>query len=236
MLKLATTLVRGALAEAEEAVFDANAIRLLAQHLREAAAALEHSKKELACAMAYRTSEARAAASLANRISELEASAIAAIRDNRHDLAGEVATAIATTEDEHRERLAVIERFDADIARLRELTDHGRKRLLALRRGLEMARVQEALSRAGANGRRAAVLGTGALREAETTLARIKERQTREEDVHAALEALDREASAQGLDNHMANIGFGPPQRTLASDVLARLEAKAAAALAQSAG
>ena len=52
MLKILSTLVRGAVAEAEEAVFDANATRLLAQQLREAAAALEHSKKELACAMA----------------------------------------------------------------------------------------------------------------------------------------------------------------------------------------
>ena len=229
MLKILGTLVRGAVAEAEEAVFDANATRLLAQQLREAAAALEHSKKELACAMAYRASEQRAAASLDSRIAELEASAIAAINGGREDLAGEAATVIAATEDERRERHDAIVRFDADIARLRLLTEHGRKRLLELRRGLEMARVQEALHRAGANGRRAVVLGTGALRDAESTLARIKERQTGAEDMHAALEELEREASAKNLDDRLADAGFGKHKRTQSSDIMARLKAKAAA-------
>lgn len=230
MLKILSTLVRGAVAEAEEAVFDANATRLLAQQLREAAAALEHSKKELACAMAYRASEHRAVASLDARIAELETSAVSALQGEREDLAAEAATVIAAAEDERRDRRAAIERFDADIARLRQLTEHGRKRLLELRRGLEMARVQEALHRAGANGRRAVVMGSGALRDAETTLARIKERQTGAEDMHAALEELEKEATGQSLDDRMADAGFGPRQRTPATDVLARLRAKAAAA------
>lgn len=234
MLKIFTTLVRGAVAEAEEAVFDANATRLLAQQLRDAAAALEHSKKELACAMAYRASEQRAADSLDARIIELEASAVSAIQGGREDLAGEAAAVIAATEDERRDRREAISRFDADIARLRQLIDHGRKRLVELRRGLEMARVQEALHRAGANGRRAIVLGSGALRDAEHTLARIKERQTGEEDVHKALEDLEREASAKSLDDRMADAGFGPAKRTSSNDVLARLKAKAAAPTAGS--
>ncbi len=233
MLKILSTLVRGAVAEAEEAVFDANATRLLAQQLREAAAALEHSKRELACAMAYRASEQRAATSLDSRIAELEASAIAAIQAGREDLAGEAATVIAATEDERRPRREAIGRFDADIARLRQLTEHGRKRLLELRRGLEMARVQEALHRAGANGRRAVVMGTGALREAEQTLARIKERQLGDEDMNAAMEELERDASAKSLDDRLADAGFGAAKKTASADVLARLKAKAATSASQ---
>jgi phage shock protein A len=229
MFKIFTTLVRGAVAEAEEAAFDANATRVLAQQLRDAAAALEHSKRELACAMAYRASEHRAAASLDTRIAELEASAVSAIGAGRDDLASEAAAVIAATEDERHDRRAAIARFDTDIARLRQLTDHGRKRLLELRRGLEMARVQEALHRAGANGRRALALGSGALREAEATLARIKERQLGDEDMHAALEELEREATATSLDERMAAAGFGPSRKTAASDVMARLKARASA-------
>lgn len=229
MLKIFTTLVRGAVAEAEEAVFDANATRVLAQQLREAAAALEHSKKELACAMAYRASEQRAVVSLQARIAELEESAVSAIEAGRRDLAEEAATVIAATEDELRDRRDAIARFDGDISRLRQLIEHGRKRLLELRRGLEMSRVQEALHRAGANGRRALAMGTGALREAETTLARIRERQLGDGDMHAALEELEREASAKSLDDRLADAGFGKSRRTSPGDVLARLEAKAAA-------
>lgn len=230
MLKLVTTLVRGAVAEAEAAVFDANATRLLAQQLRDAAAALEHSKKELACAMAYRACESRASDGLDARIGELEASAVSAIQGGREDLACEAAAVIAATQDERNERRAAIARFDVDIARLRQLIEHGRRRLQELRRGLEMARVQEALHRAGANGRRTIVVGTGALRDAEGTLARIKERQTNDEDVHAALEELEREASACNLDDRLADAGFGPRLRTPPHDVLARLKAKAASA------
>jgi hypothetical protein len=67
MLKTITTLIRGSIAEADEAVFDANATRILSQQLRDAAAALEHSKRELACAMAHRASEGRAIEALDKR-------------------------------------------------------------------------------------------------------------------------------------------------------------------------
>ncbi len=228
MIKILTTLVRGAVAEAEEAVFDANATRVLTQQLREAATALEYSKRELACAMAYRASEQRAVDSLDARAAELEAGAVAALQAGRDDLGQEAAAAIAATEDERRDRRAAVTRFDADIARLKQLIEHGRNRLADLRRGLEMARVQEALHRAGANGRKAVMSGTGALREAEATLARIKQRQAGEEDMHAALEELERESSGRTLDDRLAAAGFGPNPKTAASDVLTRLKAKAA--------
>ena len=121
MFNILTTLVRGAVAEAEEAVFDANAIRVLEQQLRDAAAALELSKRELACAMAHRSSEARAVDALTKRIEELETSAVDALNGGRDDLAGEAATVIAATEDERRARNDAAKRFDLDIARLKQL-------------------------------------------------------------------------------------------------------------------
>jgi phage shock protein A len=223
MLRILTTLMRGAAAEAEEAVFDANAIRILEQQLRDAAAALEHSKRELACAMAHRASEARAVEALDTRIAELETSAAAALAGNREDLAQEAATIIAANEDERAERRAAIERFDVDIARLRQLADDGRRRLTDLRRGLEMARAQEALRRAGANGRRALATGTGALRDAEATLQRIREQHMKCDDVAAAQEELERAGTQKDLDQRLAEAGFGPGLKTKPSDVMARL-------------
>jgi phage shock protein A len=152
MLKLLTTLARGAAAEAEEAVFEANAIRVLEQQLRDAAGALEHSRKELACAMAHQASEARAVGALQARIVELEQSGADALTGNRNDLAQEVATVIAANEDELKERRTAVARFDIDILRLKQLSESGQRRLAELRRGLEMGRAQEALRRAGANG------------------------------------------------------------------------------------
>ena len=188
MLKILTTIMRGAAAEAEAAVFDANAIRVLEQQLRDAAASLEQSRRELACAIAHRASEERAVAALGARIAELEKSGCEALAGGRDDLAEEAATVIAANEDERAERQAAVERFGRDVRRLRQLAEDGQRRLADLRRGLETARAEESLRRAGANGRRALAAGTGALREAEATLVRIRETHSRDEDVAAALD------------------------------------------------
>ena len=228
MLTLFTTLARGTVAEVEEAIFEANAIRILEQQLRDAAAALEHSRRELACAMAHQASEERAVAALSQRIAELEVSGRKAIAGGRDDLAEEAAIEIAATEDERNERTAAVGRGDAEIKRIRQLVDDGRKRLLEMRRGLELARAQEALRRAGASGRHAIGAGKGALRDAEATLARIRQTHAREQDVGAALEELERASSGRDLDERLAKAGFGATQKTKPADVLARLRARLA--------
>jgi phage shock protein A len=228
MMKTLATLVRGAAADAEEAVFDANSTRILAQQLRDAAEALEHAKRELAMAMAHRASEQRAIEAVDKRMAHLEQGAIDAINGRRDDLASEAATMIAALEDERRERVEAMARFDLEIQRLQQLTETGRRRLADLRRGLEMARAQEALRRAGANGRRALSTGTGALREAEATLAKIRESNTRSEDAHQALEELEKVQSGRDLDTRLADAGFGPNMKTKTSNVLARLQRTAA--------
>lgn len=225
-----STLVRGAIADAEEAVFDQHATRLLAQQLRDAATALEFAKKELACALAHRASEARAVGSLTERIDTLEKGAVEALGAARADLAEEAATIIAAVEDERKERQAAVDKFDGEIQRLRRMTDEGQRRLRDLGRGLELARAREALSRAGANGRQALISGAGALREAECTLSRIRTSQMRQDDTEAALEELERAARATSLDERLAEAGFGPSTRSRASDVLARIRSKASGA------
>ena len=228
MLTLFTTLARGTVAEVEEAIFEANAIRILEQQLRDAAAALEHSRRELACAMAHQASEERAVAALSQRIAELDLSGRKAIAGGRDDLAEEAAIEIAATEDERNDRSAAAARGQAEIKRVRQLVDDGRKRLLELRRGVELAKAQDALRRAGANGRRAIAAGKGALRYAETTLARIRQTQATEQDVGAALEDLERASLGRDLDERLAKAGFGATQKTKPADVLARLRASPA--------
>lgn len=225
MLKTLTTLLRGAVAEAEEAVFDANAIRMLEQQLRDAAASLEVSRRELACAIAHEASEERAITALSQRMGELEESARKALAASREDMAQEAAVVIAAIEDETADRRAALQRFSADVRRLKLVAEDGRKRLADLRRGLELARAQEALRRAGANGRRALAQGSGALREAETTLARIREQKLKDQDVAAALDEMERRASGDDVADRLSNAGFGPKLKTKPADVLARIRA-----------
>lgn len=236
MLKVITTLIRGAAAEAEEAVFDANAIRILEQQLRDAAAALELSKRELACAMAYLAGEERAIAALEARSAELEATARKALSGGREDLAGEAAAVIAANENEKSERVAARNRFDADVRRLRQLAEDGRLRLTELKRGLELARAQGGLRRAGANGRVALSAGTGALREAEATLVRIRALQSRDDDVSAALDELERSSSSCDLAERMREAGFSEKPVVTKSDVLQRMRAELARSQGNDAG
>jgi phage shock protein A len=219
--------MRSSIAESEKQLFDANSIRILEQQIRDAAAALELAKRELACVMAQQASEQRASAALASRIQDLEKGGADAISHGDEALASEVAIVIAACEDEKRDRDAAVARHASEIARLRKASDGGRTRLAELRRGLEMSRAQEALLRAGANGRRALAAGTGSLREAEATLDRIRDRHRRTDDTSDALDALDRVESGANLDDRLAAAGFGPNTRSKPADVLARLRAQA---------
>ena len=223
MFTMINTLLRGGVAELEEKVFDANALRLLEQQIREAAASLEHARRELACAIAHQASENRAVEALTSRIAELEASGIDALLDGAEALAGEVATVVAANEDERRERLEAVRRYDGEIIRLRQLADEGRRRLHDLRRGHELARAQEALNRAGASGRRAIASGNGAIRDAEQTLARIRVKQAGAREADAALDDLEREASGKGLDERLAKAGYGARPSTKPGSVLERM-------------
>jgi len=227
MLKTLSTLLRGAVAEAEDAVFDANAIRMLEQQLRDAAAALELSRRELACAIAHQSSEERAIAALSARIGELEGGARDALASGRDDLAEETSVVIAATEDERSERRLALEVFSKDVRRLKQLAQDGQARLGDLRRGLEIARAQESLRRAGANGRRALASGSGALRDAEATLVRIRENNRRDDDVATALDELEKQQSAQSISEKLAAAGFGRKLKSSPADVMARLRRSA---------
>jgi phage shock protein A len=96
-----------------------------------------------------------------------------------------------------------------------------------------MARAQEALHRAGANGRRALKTGTGALREAEATLAKIRENHAKGDDMAAAMDDLEAQASGRDLNDQLAKAGFGSNLKTKPGDVMARLRAKSAAEAAR---
>lgn len=227
MLKTLTTLLRGAVAEAEEAVVDANAIRILEQQLRDAATALEVSRRELACAVAHQASEQRAVDVLAERFAEIEASARKALAASREDMAQQAAVVLAGIENEAADRRASLDRFSVDVRRLKQLSGDGHKRLNELRRGLELARAQEALRRAGANGRRAIVSGNGALREAESTLARIREQSLKDQEAAAALDEMERSDRGQDVIDKLSAAGFGPNTKVTAADILARLRGSA---------
>lgn len=226
MLKLFVTLFRGRAAEAAEAVADHNALPLLDQQIRDAAAALGRARRALALAMAQEAQETPHLGDAANRIADLEDRARQALAAGRDDLATEAAEAIAGLEAEQAARRTAQGLFAAEAARLRRIVADTELRLAELDRGRRLARATAAVR--GMHGDRigAAPLHEATLAEAESTLARLRERQA---EMAAALDGLEAERRPATVAERLGEAGFGTPVRPSAADVLARLRASQAA-------
>ena len=162
MLKTLITLARGSSARAAERLEDQNALLILDQHIRDAAAALDQARRALAFAAAQDASEERRIATLQADIRDLEQRATAAL-DTREDLATEAAEAIAGLEIDLAAAQSAHAGFARESARLRQLVRNGERRLTDLERGRRTAQAAEAVRRlrtrgadAGANVRCAA--------------------------------------------------------------------------------
>lgn len=225
MMKTFQLLLRGAVADNAQAIQDANAVAILRQQIRDAAAALGSARRELAVAMAYQAAEDRALLAIEARIASVSEGARKALADGREDLGREAAALIAALEDEREDRRTAVAGFAAEVARLRQLITQGETRLRDLDRGLQTARASEAVRRAGINGRRVISLSRGALGEAEETLSRLRHRQRAEEDVVEALAEMD-EAARSGIEARLDAGGYGR-KRTDPQAVFDRLKAAA---------
>jgi phage shock protein A len=225
MMKTLTLLMRGAIADNAQAIHDANAVAILRQQIRDSAGALAIARRELAVAMAYHAAELRALNALGSRIDTVSDGARKALADGREDLGHEAAVLIAALEDERADRQTAMGRFADEVERLKALALQGQDRLRDLDRGLQTARASEAVRRAGINGRRVLALSTGALGDAEQTLARLRERQQSEDDFGEALASLESNA-AEAIEARLNAEGYCR-RRTDPKAVLDRLRASA---------
>ena len=97
MFKTVLTLFRGSVAVAGEELEGRNALLILDQQMRDAAASVERAKRTLALAIAGNQQEGRRLDATNARIADLETRATAALDGGREDLAREAAAAIANS-------------------------------------------------------------------------------------------------------------------------------------------
>ena len=119
MFKTVFTLFRGTVAVAEEELQDRTALVILDQQMRDAAAAVERSKRTLALAIAGDQQEGRRLDATNARIADLETRATAALDGGREDLAREAAQAIANLEAERDAAMTARTLFASEITRLK---------------------------------------------------------------------------------------------------------------------
>jgi phage shock protein A len=225
MFKTVLTLFRGSVAAAEEELEDRAALLILDQQMRDAAAAVERSKRSLALAIAGDQQEGRRLDATNARIADLEVRATAALDGGREDLAREAAQAIANLEADRDAAMTARALFATEITRLRRHVSSAEARITELDRGRRIARASEAVRTLRRGGIEAARPYESTLPEAERTLRRLRERQLEAQAADEALLELDAASGPLAAAEKLAEQGFGPRLKPTADDVLARLNA-----------
>jgi phage shock protein A len=233
MFKTLLTIVRGRQAEAVEAFADANALTLLDQQIRDAGADLDRARRALAIARAQDGAERQRIQGLRDKIADLEVRALAALDGAREDLAAEAAEAIAGLETDLAAASAAQTSFTRECEKLKRMSVDAERRFAELERGRRAARAAEAIRRLRARGGQELGGGASALKDAEATLKRLRERQLEDEAATAAMEAMEQGAGADLVAEKLEAAGFGDATRPTAKSVLERLKQARAAAPAK---
>ncbi len=230
MFKTVFTLFRGTVAAAGEELEDRTALVILDQQMRDAASAVDRSKRTLALAIASDQQEGRRLETTTARIADLEVRASAALEGGREDLAREAAQAIANLEAERDAAMTARTLFASEITRLKRHVASAEARISELDRGRRLARASEAVRSLRRSGIEAARPYESTLPEAENTLKRLRERQMEAQAADDALIEIDAASGPLATAEKLAEQGFGPRMKSTADDVLARLKAKRAPA------
>lgn len=222
MFKQLITLARGRSFDATEAFIDENALSILRQQLRDAATAVEQSRKALAVVMAYAEREKITLAKTQTQIKTLETRALEALEKGHEDLASEAADAIAELEAEASATQQAIATYNSEIARLRSLLKESEAQLVELKRGQRLAEANDkAIKLRGALPN----IARTDLDEATQTLKRLQDKQDQAAATASAMAQLSTRLKAESLDDRLAAAGCGAPKQSSGAAVLERLKA-----------
>ena len=223
MFKQFLTFFKGQAVTSAEQVLDANALVVLRQQIRESAVSVQSARNALALAVAQNQAEADHGNRLAAQIADLETRAIAAMAQDKAELAKEAAAMIAGLEGDHTASLQAQKNFETEISRQKKIVRQAESRVQELERGLRLAQVTDKTQRLTTG---LPNHGLSNLKDAESTLARLKSRQLETDRKEAALSELNTELSPDALAARMADAACGPSIKTNADDVLKRLAAR----------
>lgn len=223
------TLVRATAHEPVEKLVDANALRIMAQEIREAEQALHQARLDLAGLIAERRQLERHNQQLAEQLEAREHQARAALEQDDEALALAVASRIAEVESQLTSQRQHAEALSRQEQTLREELEQAAQSLRHYQREMKLAKAR------GGNaglGRKLGACGTGLQRhmdEIATSYERIRTSQQHQAEVTTALKELDEEASGQDLDRRLRTSGILEGSMD-ARSVLARLKAQGSAA------
>lgn len=221
MLSTFRTLFAGATVRSEDRLRDAYAVELIDQKIRETEGQLQAAKATLASLIQRRRSEQRLLEMLQTRIASLTERARKAIENGRNDMATEAASAIADMENEGAVRQTTLDRLDVQVTRLRNSVEQGHRLVIDLKQGAMQAKAIRREQKVQA-GLHTTLHGVSAADEAQSLIDRVIGKYDPLEQAQI-LSDLDAGLDHSGLEDRMADAGFGDPTKVTARDVLDRL-------------
>lgn len=221
------TILRGTAHDAAEHITDANALTLLRQQIRDSTHSIRACKCTLANAIAQQQQETAHLDKLTSKMADLESRIVGALEKGEDQLALQGANVLADLELELSNSKAAQQVFQEQIDSQRAQLREAQSILRELQRGERLAAACQA-------SQRIATVDTGtqqtALKAAQETLLRLRERQTQERLRAEAIKHIDQCENPDEVTKRLAGAGFGKPLRPSGKDVLDRLKAKAATA------
>ena len=219
MLNTLRTLFRASRAETEDALIEANAIPLLAQHLRDAKIDVQRARQGLAALVARKAAEERQSVALNEEIARREEDARAAMDAGEEPLLHEIADRIAGLEDRRAQAGKAKDELQQRISALRETLSDAERRMGGLTDELRLAQGQSMHRKA------TGALDTGvpdsSLRKAEETARRLRVAGTRADDTAAALADMRPDAD---LDTRLREAGIDSQTNQRRGAILERLK------------
>lgn len=223
ILKSLFTLGKSMVSQAGETIEEAQGVRILEQHIRDAKSALDKAGQSRVDLLARVKLSNDKLQDLRARKDTLEARALEALNKNvAADLINEVATE-ARLENE----IAVEERVLANLEFSRDGVEQAvhatAQRIAQFEQQLEVVKATEAMQRA----QQAVTTSTlGASSRVSTAAESLRRLQTRQAERQARLDAaaqLEKVADGSDLVEKLAQAGIGTTDKSSAEDVLARL-------------
>ncbi|MFW7933139.1 PspA/IM30 family protein [Klebsiella pneumoniae] len=224
ILKSLFTLGKSMVSQAGETIEEAQGVRILEQHIRDAKSALDKAGQSRVDLLARVKLSNDKLQDLRARKDTLEARALEALNKNvAADLINEVATEIARLENE----ISVEERVLANLEFSRDGVEQAvhatAQRIAQFEQQLEVVKATEAMQRA----QQAVTTSTlGASSRVSTAAESLRRLQTRQAERQARLDAaaqLEKVADGSDLVEKLAQAGIGTTDKSSAEDVLARL-------------
>lgn len=225
ILKSLFTLGKSMVSEVDASLEEAQGVRMLEQHIRDAKSELEKAGKSRVDLLARVKLSHDKLQDLRERKSSLEKRALEALNKNVDAaLVNEVAEEIARLENLITAEELVLTNLEASREGVEKAVTATAQRISQFEQQLEVVKATEAMQRA----QQAVTASTlGATTNVSTAAESLKRIQMRQAERQARLDAaaqLEKVTDGRDLDERLAEVGIGGANKSSAQDVLARLK------------